>query len=544
MKLQRAEVRFLIWLITAVVLVTSAPYVFGWLATPAHRTYTGIHRLTPGDISVYYSFIEQGRQGQVFSRNLFSSEAQPVAAVLTPQWYAVGQFAKLFHVSNIVAYQLTRVGFSILFLILAYHFIAGMLPAHRVRMVAMTVLSFGTGFGAFVPIGDIAHAVRTLAIPIDLWVPEAFPFLSLYHNPLFLMGLCGILAVFMLVERAYDQQDTVAAWFASGLLLILAIIHPYDVFLIAAVLAGHFFVRVLGDRTWSVQRARSYLRLLVLVLLPAVLALGTLRTIFAIQPGLAGWAAQNVTLSPAVWWYLPAYLIPCVLAFMAFPRALRTGTTRTFVVVTWAGVVPLLLYLPYFPYQRRMMEGWFIALVVLGAVAVQAFWQRARKRGALVEGAVIATGITLVIILMGITSLTHLVKDAYYAAFGREPVSMPTGVVQAFQWVRDTSDVEAVVLARPNDSNLLPGWAGRTVFLGHADLTAKSKAKTVSVQAFFTPNAAIDRLAFLRESRITHVVIRQDDVAAFAMLQTFSLPLRVAYKNTDALVYVVAGSGQ
>jgi len=539
MTLQPVERRFLVWLCTAVVLVTSAPYVFGWIATPASRSYTGIHRLTPGDISVYYSFIEQGRQGKPVSENLFTSETQ-VPSVLTPQWFFVGQIAHLFHLPTVLAYQLTRVVFAVLFLILAYHFIAAVLSAARVRMIAMTVIAFGTGVGAFVPIRDMAYAVQHLALPVDTWVPEAFPFLSLYHNPLFLMGLCGILGTLLLVERSLDRGDRTAAWLAGGLALILALIHPYDVFLLAAILLAFLFVRLLGDPTWTPAHFRKSLQTFAIVLLPAILALGITRVIFQVQPALSGWARQNVTLSPALWWYLPAYLLPVLAAVTGIRVMLKRRTTRTLLVVAWAGVVPLLLYLPFFPYQRRMMEGWFIALVVLGVTGLAGIWVRLKPRlSPVVQSGLVSAAITLAILCFGITSISHLAKDAYYASFGSEPVSIPAGLSDAFTWVRNHTSDHAVVLARRYDANLLPGWTGRRTYYGHDDLTADSHRKAKEVDAFFTVATCVDDQNFLSREGITHVLVRQTDIEALRVLEVCSLSVEHAYANSDAAVYRV-----
>lgn len=542
MTLERREKRFLIWLAVAVTLVTSAPYVFGWLATPEHRTYTGIHRLTPGDVAVYYSFIEQGRQGRVVSENLYSSEAQPVPAVFTPQWYVVGQFANLFNLPTVLAYQLARVGFGVLFLILAYRFLAGIITHPRTRMVAMTFVTFATGFGALVPIADMASAVQRIALPVDTWVPESFPFLSLYHNPLFLMGLCALLGTLLLAERAIDHGDRTAAWVASGLALILALIHPYDVFLLAAILVAAWIVRASADRAWPAAGAATFVRTSALVLGPAVLALGLTRIVFALQPGLVGWAAQNVTRSPEIVWYLPAYLIPLLIAALGVRVCARLRTTRAFLVLGWAIAVPLLLYLPYFPYQRRMMEGWFLALVTIGALGVASVWSRIQQRWSpLPRTALSSAALTLSIILMGITSLTHLAKDALYASVGREPISIPNGLVEAFQWTRDHTGDQSVILAQPYDGNLLPGWAGRTVYYGHSDLSAESSRKEAEIAAVFT-DREFDASAFFARERITHVLVRQTDVEALHALRSFTMPVTPVHENADAVVYRVVGS--
>lgn len=539
MKLEPRERRFLVWLSTAVILVTSAPYLFGWLVTPSNRTYTGIHRLTPGDVSVYYSFIEQGRQGSPVSRNLFSSEPQ-VPSVLTPQWFVVGQLAHLFHLPTVLAYQLTRLIFVALFLILAYRFLAGLLAQIRVRMIAMVAVAFATGFGAFIPIRDMGYAVQHLALPIDTWVPESFPFLSLYHNPLFLMGLCGVLGALLLVERRLDTGDRSAAWFASGLALVLAIIHPYDVFLLAAILGSLFILRLAVKFPGARARLGDDVKVLGLVLGPAVLALGIIRVIFQVQPALAGWAAQNVTLSPALWWYVPAYLVPVTLAFVGVRATLRLQSTRALMVLAWAGVVPLLLYVPFFPYQRRMMEGWFIALVALGGVGLASTWARLRPRlSPVAQSGLVSAAATLAILCFGMTSLSHLAKDSYYASFGSEPVSIPRGLTEAFTWIRNHTDDDAIVLARPYDANLLPGWTARRTYYGHDDLTADSARKAQEVEALFAATSRETAGDFLARERISYVLVRQRDAVAQHAVAQGILPLAPVYVNADASVYRV-----
>ncbi len=538
MTLQPTEKRFLIWLIAAVVVLTSATYIMGWLGTPPGKSYTGINRLTPGDISVYYSFIEQGREGKVVSKNLYTSEAQPFAAVLTPQWFVLGQLANLFHLPTILAYQLSRVGFGILFLILAYQFLAGLIAKPRHRMYAMLALTFATGFGELVPLGNLATAIPRLAIPVDLWVPESFPFISLYHNPLFLMGMCGVLGVLLLFERAQEYQDPVAAWFASGLALILAIIHPYDAFLLAGILVATWTIRAGFDRQWSAEPAKRYLRTGSHVLVPMVLALGLTRIIFALQPALRGWAAQNITLSPEVWWYFPAYLVPVSLAAFGVRTLARMRTTRAYLVLGWALVVPLLLYLPHYPYQRRMMEGWFVALVILAYFGALALWQWLRPHlQEFGKTAVISAALTLAIILTCITSISLLVKDAYFLSYGSTPSYVPSGLITGFTWLRDHTADDAIVLARPFESNLLPGWSGRRVYYGHDDLTANSPVKAAAVDAFFTSRATLDVTTFVRDNHLSYLLLRTTDYTGIAAAENSHVPMTRVYENADVLIY-------
>jgi len=53
----KKEWRF-IWLMAVVIMVlTGLPYLLGYLMAPPGATYDGLHSLSPGDIPIYYSYI-------------------------------------------------------------------------------------------------------------------------------------------------------------------------------------------------------------------------------------------------------------------------------------------------------------------------------------------------------------------------------------------------------------------------------------------------------------------------------------------------------
>lgn len=536
MILQPVERRFLVWLCVAVVLLTSAPYFFGWLATPSNRTYTGIHRLTPGDVAVYYSFIEQGRQGHLISRNLYSSEPQS-PAVITPQWFVLGQIANLFRFSTVAIYQLARIGFGLLFIILAYRFLANYIADLRTRRIVATVAVFATGFGSFIPISDMSHAVQTLGLPVDMWVPEAFPFLTLYHNPQFLMALCLLLAILLLTLKYFIKPWRLLVWGLSGLALLLALVHPYDVFLLAAILLGWLVIWVISEK----RRApiKKFITLSACMLAPAVIYLGVMRIIFEHQPALRGWAHQNITLSPALWWYIPAYIVPVILAIIGIRSFMRSRSAQSTLVLGWVAVVPILLYFPGFPYQRRMLEGWFIPLVILAAFGVLQIWSWIKKhiRSSTIQSAFVGAAFTLGILLTLPTSLTHMINDAWFASFGKEPIYVPAGLPTAAVWLREHTTQDDIILAQPFDSNLIPGWSGRTVYYGHDDLTANSVRKSKEVEEFFTASKSPAAKTFLKQADISYLFIRRTDAEILFMIQKKELPAQLVYENPDVLLY-------
>ncbi|MDP2789756.1 MAG: hypothetical protein Q8O51_01375 [bacterium] len=535
--------RFLVWLCLAVALITSAPYVAGVLITPKSRTYTGIHSLTPGDVAIYYSFIEQGRQGKAATRNLYTGEPQD-AAMFTPQWFILGQFANLFHLSNVAIYQLARVVFGTLFLILTYAFITPLLPRPQTRKLTMVVIAFATGFGALVPITDMTAAVQNLAIPVDQWVPEAFPFLTLYHNPLFLMALCLLLGVLIAFERSLHEPRGQSAWVAAGLATILAVIHPYDVVILTAVIAALLFIhRLIYPKGTFIPFRLLVVRMVQVLVLP-ITALVAMRFLFFGQPALEAWVEQNITISPDLWWYLPAYLLPIIVAIFGVRHLRRVVHPRAVLVLAWAAVVPLLVYLPHFPYQRRMLEGWFIPLTILGALGVErgAAWLVRTVQRDTVRTAIVAAVASFAIVALFVTSLNRIFVDTYYATFRTEPTSIPRGLAEAFTWLRDHTSGDPVILARPLDANLFPGWSGLRVYYGQGSQTFDFDRKIELGRAFLDGQANETARQFVSGSGITQAVVRRTDTTAVETLQHLGSTAALVYQNDDALVYTFTNS--
>jgi len=538
MKLAKTEKKFLVLLCTAVVIITSLPYFVNYLRTPKDRIYTGIQQLTKYDISTYYSFIEQGRQNKIICKNLYSPEKQsPV--VFTPQWFLLGQAANLFHLSTPLIYQLARIGFGILLIYLLYKFIAGIISDSKIRMITTGILVFMTGFGIFIPIKNFLWAVEHIAIPVELWVPESSVFLTLYHNPLFLMALCLLLGILMLFEKALEKPQTFFVWLTSGLALVLAIIHPYDIFLLAGILAAWLVIRLAVDK--SLIKQKAFIKAF-LMFLPGVIYLWITRMAFQAQPALEGWLKQNNTPSPAFWWYLPAFLIPIILGIFGIAKMFSLKNNRANLILAWALVVPVLLYLPYFPYQRRMEQGWLIPLGIVATFGAWRLWQKIKIKfkSEMNQSMILGLVLSIFFVLTMSTSLYRLIADVSDVNLEKAPTTISQNLRSAYVWFKNNIDYNAVVLANNIESNLLPGWSGRTVYYGHCDLSVNYKEKSKNVKIFFTDPLRLNPQAFFKNSRVDYLLLNlNQDTAVIDLINQNKITATKIYSNSEYGIYQV-----
>ena len=101
---RRAYVRVL-WISCALVVVTSAPYLYGWLAAAPGKVYTGLMYDVP-DHAQYWSWVTASRDG-LFISNTMTPEPNP-AVFMNPMMWALARVQTAFGLSFPALFQAWR----------------------------------------------------------------------------------------------------------------------------------------------------------------------------------------------------------------------------------------------------------------------------------------------------------------------------------------------------------------------------------------------------------------------------------------------------
>ncbi len=514
-KIKRKEWIFVSLIIFLAVTISSVPYLYGFYTTPKEQVYSGLHNLTPGDIYVYLSFIEQAREGKIIFQNLYTSEEQ-ISLLFQPHWIPFGVMAKIFSWSNYFVFQLARIIFAIIFLLIAYLFLAQFFEEVIKRKIALILLTFASGIGVFTP----NKFVPSGNFSVDLWVPEAITFLTILHNPLFLLSLSLILLIFLFFLKSLETFDPSSGrWqksfkysiWAGILTLVLGIIHPYDLATILAVLSVYLIAQILLVKKFNQQNGRTYLRKILMVVLGSLPVLIYYLIIFFNFDALSGWAGQNVTMSPAPWWYLTGYGLAVPLAFLGTYFLVKEKKLAAYLfAVTWAVTAFFLIYFPFLQFQRRLSEGFHIPLIILSTVAIFKIKDFLKKTESRTPLKVLIFQVILIfgaIIFFFSTTFYVIYFDIYiYKEKKVFPFYLSQNESETMKWFRDNSQKEEIILAEAWNGNLIPGIAGRKVYLGHLDLTADSQKKVNDINWFFKDNEEeSQKINFLKEKSIDYI---------------------------------------
>ncbi len=458
-RVQREEIRWvLIWSVI-IVAVASLPYLYAWLSTPPDLRFTGILS-NPFDGNSYLAKMRQGARGEWLFHLPFTSEDHAGAFIFT-FYLALGHLSALLGWPLIVTYHLARVAAGLLVLITAYWFVARFTPDVRTRRVAFALIGLSSGLGWLAaPSGYVAA---------DLWVPEAITFYSLFANPHFPLAVTLMMLTFGFI--AAGPPRPIAAALAS---LALAVVQPFCVLTVYAVLGGYLALRWLTDR--RLPRPETLAALVAGLATAPVMAYDA--WVYTTNPVFRGWSAQNVTPSPPPWDYALSYGLVLALAVGGAAVAARRRKRGDLFLLAWVGVNAALLYAP-FSLQRRLVTGLHVPLSLLAAGWLcGSLLPRlpARRHTLAVAALLILTLPSNLLVMMAATS----------GAMQRDPRLYLRGdELTALTWLGENTRWTDTVLAAPQMGLFIPAWAGNRVVYGHPFETIEAGAKKARVEAFF-----------------------------------------------------------
>lgn len=519
-------------------MVAFVPTIVGLIAPPQGTSYTGISSTAPGDVNVYLSYLEQARQGRLVFQDLYTATAQH-ATLLNPFWLMFGLLGALLHLMPLATYLLMRAALGAAMLWVLWRCCAFFYSDRGIRRTAYVLSVFASGVGAwFMPFLDNRYhgAIPEHALPMDLWVSEAFTFLTLRHSPHFIAATALILLSVLFLIRSVERDSRRDALLAGASMLGLFSFHPFHVVslgTVTAVWAGAVMFGWIGVP----RRSIAHLAIAWSVAIPAVL-FHVLLTVF--DPVSSGRATQNILLTtpPLVTIISYGFLLLC--AILGGRTLVREQSVRTKMLVLWGFAHVVSLYLPIF-FNRRLTHGLNIALALIAAPLCYKLVKRlsaSGKKQTANAGFVAA----LAVLAFGTSNLWIFAQDlSYVSQKGRAPEHLfyvSNDYKDAFRWLERNGNEQTVVLSGVITGNLVPAWSGRKVVIGHSVETLDFKEVRESVITFFSGDTTDAwRLDFLKKNAVTHMVLGYREQAIIEFDPAAAPYLVTAYRNAAVTIY-------
>ncbi|MDO8463568.1 MAG: hypothetical protein Q7S96_04885 [bacterium] len=553
--LARSERRFALLVGLALVVITGLPLLYGWSNTPPDATFTGLQSINVGDFSVYASYIEQVREGRLLFVNRFTSDLPPFPR-LHAFWLGMGLIATVLHLPAIVAFHAVRLVLIIPFVAFLAVFVttfiergAGTWSASTLRRIALLGIAFAAGFGGIVH-GLTSYATHAppeeAGVLMDLLVAEAFPFTAMYTSPHFIASLWLLLGIILLGYRyalSGHIRDAVLAGIAA-----LALFHmqPYYVVTIFGVLAAWITIETIVAR----RIPKRLVALTVVVLLMGAPAIAYQLWLIHADPITVWHLRQNILPMPRWWVVLISYgaLIP--LATAGIVLRLRTMTRTDRLLIAWLVANVVLLVTP-FPWQRKLSEGFQVALVLAGTPALAAIL--ATLRAHLPQpiaryGWTRLTGAITAIVVFALSPITVVGADLlrYDPRNAHTPTFLyyffyPNATIDAMHWIRAHADERDATVAASIDGYFVPRYAARPVAYGHMHETTNATVKRAALlDILMARMSPADALLLLRNLNVRYFLVTDTHRDVWVLHPTDLPGVHLAYANDGAEVYELA----
>ena len=491
--------------------IVSLPYVYAYTSGGEDFVFGGF-LINPIDGNSYLAKMRQGWNGSWQFTLPYTAEAGE-GRFLFLFYLALGHIARLTQIPLVLAFHLARLVGVIALLWALFQFCKGFFSEHSWRLLAFAWTAFGSGmgwlavfFGAFTP---------------DLWVVEAFPFLSGYATPHFAVGLA--LQLILLNPVLFKKIDLTAVILLSGLALALAVIMPFGAVIVGVMWMGVFLWQlIVGENVRDL-----FWRLGAIGLGSGPLSVYYLWTAQN-HPVLSGWNALNLTPSPPLWELLIAFS-PAIL--FVLPGVGSLGQRRaphTRILIVWFILGFVLLYAP-FDLQRRLITAFYVPIAVLAVIGMMVVveWKAQIKK-------------PLIIAVLISSLLTNflVIASAVDAIVGKSTsIYLYREEFEAYSWLAEMTAPGSIVLAMPQHGLRIPAFSDARVLYGHPFETVNAEVQRELVLGFAKGNVTVEQINMtLKQSMLQYILVGPPEPLGDLGFQ-YGNPSEAVYSSGEFHIY-------
>ena len=496
-------------LAAAMLVVTSLPYLYGWMVAGPGTVYTGL-MYDVSDHTQYWSWVTASREG-LFISNTMTPEPNP-PIFLNPMMWALAQVQRLLGLSFPALFQVWRIVAVIVLAAALVAFLRAVVPDAAERSTALGVSVAGAGLGWLLVGVKTARRLPDVPYPTDLYTVEPNTFWSLLSYPYIALAQGLLLLCVLAVWRAHRRPGPGAFARAGLAALALALVHAYDLVILYAIIAVFAAILLVRDRRipYPVVGAGAAVALCsapIAIYFQALTSSDPLwRSILSQYANAGVWTPPHIHL-------LVLMGLPLALAAVALARR-GPRTDGEWLVSAWAVAGLGLIYLPVV-FQIKLLNGWQFPLAILAAkawhmhaaprVAARLRTVAGPRRSAAAAGALLVLLVVPTNLYLFAWRLIDLRRQA-------APYFLAQDDVAALDWLKEHAAPNDVVLAPEEVGRFVPNYGETRAYLAHWAMTNRYYDRVARVTTFFAPETTDDwRATLMKEEGVT-LVLRIDTV--------------------------------
>jgi hypothetical protein len=454
--------------------------IAGYFWAGDNASYNGL-LIAPIDGNSYLAKMMEGQRGEWKFTLPYTSEKGEGAYIFL-YYLFLGYVCSWLHLPTILVFHIARIIGALCLASAISLWIRRTIQDQKIQIFTMILILFGSGMGWLL--------LPLKIIPTDLWVSEAYPFLSSLANPHFPLGIALILWIIYL----YTLPETWARiTYLFDLTLLLSLVMPFGVVIVCMIV---LFIEVAN----GIKKQKVQIIKLVITTIGGGAYL--LYQYFAIlsDPVLAQWNSQNLTAAPPVWDVIISFSPALLLAVYGIGKY-RKGQefiSQYLPFIIWIIGGAILLYLP-FNLQRRFLVGYYVPVGFMAGIFLDKFRKsNSDKLRKLPEFVLALSLITNIIFLTGILETLKRNDPMYYQS---------NDEIATLQWLDENAPNQSVVLASPQFANLIPAKINMRVVYGHPYETVDAENQINKIESYYNGEMlVIDIKQWFKDENVSYVI--------------------------------------
>ena len=238
------ERRYLLIVILVTIILLSVPYILGFQASNSQSQFGGF-LINPVDGQSYLAKMVQGAEGEWKFKLPYTAEPGE-GAYLFLFYLGLGHLSRFAQIPVVIVFHAARLVSSVWLIVNIDKLMSALFDNRRQIRIATFLAVLGSGLGWM--------AVLAGGFTSDLWVAEAYPFLSMYTNPHFGLGLAIMIHVLL-----PKQKESLVYNLLIG--LALGIIQPFAVVILGIVKLLHAGLKTYHEaylrEFWTKRKPRT-----------------------------------------------------------------------------------------------------------------------------------------------------------------------------------------------------------------------------------------------------------------------------------------------
>jgi hypothetical protein len=547
-----SDFRFVSWTILSVVILTSLPYIYGYISTPPGKQFMGIMLDVPDHVQ-YFSWMRDLATANLISNRMTPEYNQPIFFNLL--WWMLGRLGSVLDMGTVWMYQILRVTATVVFLWLVYLVCGWFLKDQAQRRTAFLIATFTSGFGwALVALKYITGG--DILFPMDVFTAEGNTFLGILGYPHFIAAASYIF-IFYLVLRGQSKGQLRYAFYAGAVALFLGWQHTYDLVSVYGVLLAYAVLLTLRDHKLPVYIIWSGLIVGILSCSSAIYSVWLTSADPVWKAVLAQFVNAGVfTPSPLHLLILlgPAFILAIYTTVRKNPFRIGKKSDRDLFLMGWFLVTFPLVYLPV-DFQIHLLNGWQVPIAILAAqglfVYVSPFIEQrllpalSKLKPALKQISARRWAAVAFMVLILPTNLYLFAWRFFDLSRHDYPYYLSNNEIAALHWLDQNAGPNDVVLASLTIGQYVPAMTGAHAYLAHWAQTLDYFTKTATVNTFYQAQTSTSqREAILNQGNVDYVFDGPAEIASGGALLSEMPDLQPVFSTSSVVVYAVKRDGK